>query len=99
MSETKSKFGNQLAHYRRRMRMNQRYVARLMDQRCPSAISEFEHGVSIPTLSSALKLAIIYRTPVEFLFKDAFLLLREEIRKREERTPKGRQGVLPLVMP
>lgn len=97
MSQAKTKCDNQLMHYRRRMRFSQLYVARLMNQRSTSTISELEHGVNIPTLRNALKLAAIYRAPVEFLFREVFLALREEIRKREARTPKGRQGVLPIV--
>jgi DNA-binding XRE family transcriptional regulator len=85
-----------LLQYRRRMRFTQRAVADLLNQRSTSSVSQFESGTCLPTLLTALKLAAVYRAPVEFLFRETFLRLRSEIRNREAQTPKGRQGVLPL---
>ena len=43
-----------------------------------------------------LRLAAALRVPVEFMYQETFINLREEVRDREERMPKGQQGVLPL---
>lgn len=99
MSKTQTKCVNQLMHFRKRMRFSQRYVAKLMGLRGPSAISEYETGTNVPTLFNALRLGAIYRAPVEFLFREKYLALQGEIRKQEARVPKDRQGVLPIVFP
>ena len=56
-----------------------------MGQKRTNDISRYEHGVKLPGLINALKLEIVYRTPVAFLFGDLYKELKKEIRKREER--------------
>ena len=51
-------------------------------------LSRYEHGVKSPGLINALKLEIVYRTPVAFLFGDLYAELKKEIRDRE-----GKWGV------
>ena len=40
---------------------------------------------NFPSLINALKLEIVYRTPVAFLFGDLYEGLKKEIREREEK--------------
>jgi transcriptional regulator with XRE-family HTH domain len=46
-------------------------------------ISRYERGKSLPPLSTALRLEIIYRVPVAFLFPDLYDQLRHLIRGEE----------------
>ncbi len=77
------KFPNALWRYRRRAALSQEDVAELAGYLASSDISRFEHGERLPSLLMALKLEIIYRTPVAFLYQDLYLRLRETIRARE----------------
>ncbi len=96
MSKQKHKHKNLLAHYRKRMRFTQAQASRLAGCRSHSVIGSFEAGRSHPRLETALKLAIIYRVPVEFLYHDLFVRLREKIRIEEEHTSVGQEGVFPI---
>ncbi len=78
-------FPSRLWRYRRRMGFSQRHVAELAGYLTPSEISRFEHGERLPSLLMALKLEIIYRVPVAFLYQDLYLRLRDSIREKEER--------------
>lgn len=80
MSETN--MINDLAHYRKRMRLTQAEVAKLIGQD-HRYISHLELGSSSPTLMTALALAAIYRVPTEFLFSRRYHTLREEVRCKE----------------
>ena len=74
---------NRLAMYRRRMRYSQRSVAHLLGHKSHAAVSSYEHGRVLPKLEIALRLEIILRTPVAFLFPDLHDSLKKEIRDRE----------------
>jgi transcriptional regulator with XRE-family HTH domain len=76
---------NRLWRYRRRMGFSQEQVAELAGYLAPSDISRFERGERLPSLIMALKLEIIYRAPVGFLYQDLYLRLRDAIREKEER--------------
>ena len=67
------------------MNFSQEHVAKLAGYLTPSEISRFEHGERLPGLIMALKLEIIYRTPIAFLYQDLYLRLRDTIREKEER--------------
>jgi transcriptional regulator with XRE-family HTH domain len=75
---------NDLVLYRRRMGFSQKQVARLLGQRDTSMISHYEHGRALPPLAVALRLEIIYRTPVAFLFPAMYDHLKRTIRTQEE---------------
>lgn len=75
---------NQLVVYRRRMRFSQKQVARLLGHQDTSMVSRYERGRSVPPLVTALRLEIIYRIPVGFLFPALYNDLRTQIRKQEE---------------
>ena|ERR1700680_109998 len=76
---------NTLDTYRRKLRFTSRYVTRLLGYVHVSQLSRYETGQRQPSLENALKLAIILRTPVEFLFPSLFVDLRKNIRAEEER--------------
>ena len=76
---------NNLDLYRRRMRFSAREVSQLLGHAHTSAWSNYERGKRLPSLANALKLGIILRTPVEFLFHGLHDQLHAQIRADEER--------------
>ena len=76
---------NNLDIYRRRMRLSQKQVAHLLGYKDNSAWSKYERRERLPSLANALRLAIILRVPVEFLFHSLHDDLRDQIRAEEER--------------
>jgi len=75
------------------MRLSQRQAAVLLGHKTAATLSQLEAGRYLPSLKTALRLAAIYRIPVEFLFALLYTELRNEIRALE--SPAG-QGTLPL---
>ena len=67
------------------MGFSQIRVARALGLRRSSVLSRYEHGARVPNLASALKLEIVYRTPVAFLFGGLYRELKGDIRQREEK--------------
>ncbi len=76
---------NKLDIYRRRMRFNLQQVAHLLGHKSPAALCSYERGGRMPSLVNALRLCIILRTPVEFLFYSLHDSLKAEIRAEEDR--------------
>lgn len=85
---------NKLDIYRRRMKFSQRRVAHLLGHRDNSAWSNYERGERLPSLSNALRLGIILRVPVEFLFYALNEDLRNQIRAEEDRLTRPAQQTL-----
>ena len=79
---------NNLWIHRKKMGFSQKKTAYLMGMNKTNALSHYEHGNKLPGLINALKLEIVYRTPVAFLFKDLYERLKREIRTREEKLKK-----------
>lgn len=96
MSKTKIKFPNSVLKYRQRMGFTQEQTALLVGFQSGRTIRRLESGKTLPGPRSILKLGAALRVPVEFLYEDTYKALREEVRAREERMPRGRQGILPL---
>jgi DNA-binding XRE family transcriptional regulator len=85
---------NLLALYRRRFGYSQKRVAHLLGHKSHAALSCYERGRTLPTLTTALKLEIILRTPIAFLFPGIHDTLRIEIRAEEGRLAgMGQQGL------
>ena len=85
---------NRLVLYRKRMGFSQKYVARLLGYHNTSMLSRYELGKSWPPSPVALHLGIILRVPVEFIFQDFYLPLREKTREQEERLAgRGQQAL------
>ena len=76
---------NSLIVYRRRMNLSQKQVAHLMGLDGSAMLSRYERGRSLPPLPMALRLGIVLRVPVEFLFGDYHDKLKTEIRAKEAR--------------
>ncbi len=85
---------NNLLLYRRRMRFSQQYVAGLLGHKNTSMVSRYEAGRSTPPLLTALRLEIIYRVPIAFLFGDLYDAMRKQIRAEEECLAAPSQAVL-----
>ena len=98
MAKTKMKFPNSVLYYRQRMGFTQEQVASLVGLRSDRALRDLETGKRFPRSITILKLGAVLRVPVEFLYRDTYHSLREEMRAREEAMPKTRQGVLPLPL-
>ena len=75
---------NNLVLYRKRMGLSQKQVARLLGHRDTSMISHYEHSRALPPLAMALRLEIVYRVPVAFLFPVMYDALKRQIREQEE---------------
>lgn len=88
---------NDLAHYRKRMRFTQVEAARLLGWKNTKGLIQLEASRATPTLVTAFKLSIIYRVPVEFLFKSLYDHLRQIIRAREAAPVPAGQRSLPLT--
>lgn len=75
---------NKLAAFRRKRGFTQRRVMHLLGHQHHGSLSGYESGSQFPELATALKLEIILRTPVAFLFPEIYEKLRYEIRARED---------------
>ena len=60
-------------------------VAHLLGHKGIPVLSNYERGERLPSLVNALKLGIILRVPVEFLFGALHDDLRDQIRAEEDR--------------
>jgi len=94
MLKQKYKHPNSLIIYRQRMGFTQAQVAQLLGQRDTKRISNLELGRRLPSLPTSLRLAVIYRVPVDFLYSELYSSFRDEIRNREKTLSLGRQGSL-----
>lgn len=80
---------NSLWEARQRMGFSQKRTSQAMGFAKTSVLSRYENGTRTPSLVNALKLEIVYRMPVAFLYRDLYKQLKDEIRKREEELTKG----------
>lgn len=85
---------NQLDIFRHKRRFSMSEVAHLLGHRGTSALSHYERSVRLPSLTTALRLGIILRTPIEFLFGKLHDELLLQIRAEEERLAVPIQQVL-----
>ena len=92
--EGNHKHQNNLLLYRRRMGFSQKHVARLLGHPNNEMLSRYERGRSLPPLLTALRLEIIYRVPVAFLYGRAYDAMREKIRATEQRLAVSTQQAL-----
>jgi transcriptional regulator with XRE-family HTH domain len=84
MNQSKHKNKNNLVLYRRRMGFSQKTVSELLGHRDATLLCSYERGRILPTLAAALRLSIILRVPVEFLFPEFYNELKSSIREQEE---------------
>lgn len=87
---------NRLWYYRKRFDLTQRQAAEILGDVGVVDLSHLEHGHRLPALITALKLEILYRTPVSFLFPDLYAELKKGLREREDQLNAKRRGGRPL---
>ena len=92
MHQNPNRHKNELIIYRRRMGFSQKQVAAVLGLQSTSMLSRYESGQSVPPLLTALRLEILYRIPVAFLYSEIYRSLKEEIRALEDQVAgKGQQ--------
>ena len=84
MDQKQHKYKNSLVFYRKRMGFSQKNVARLLGHADATPLCLYERGNMLPPLEVALRLGLILRVPVEFLFPRLYEELRTRIRQQEE---------------
>jgi DNA-binding XRE family transcriptional regulator len=77
---------NNLWIYRKHVGLGQKSVARLLGHKSTSVISEYETGKLLPSLSTALKLAVVYNRPVADLYPGLYGQVREEVEAARAKT-------------
>jgi len=85
MVNAKAKFPNRLQLFRHKRGLETERVAHLLGHRSTSTLEAYERAARLPTLINALRLSIILRTPVEFLYGQLYDNLRNGIRAEEDR--------------
>jgi DNA-binding XRE family transcriptional regulator len=96
MSQTKTKYRNSVMKYRERFRFTQEQLAYIVGCKSERSIRRIESGEVMPGALLILRLGAALRVPVDALYEETYILLREQVRAAEERMPKGTQGVLPI---
>lgn len=76
------------------MRFRASHVAHLLGHQDASTLSDYERGERLPSLVNALRLGIILRVPVEFLFPHLYDQMRDQIRAEEDRLSRPQQTQL-----
>ncbi len=77
--KTETKINNRLWQARHRAGLEQKQVARLLGHKNCDQISRYERGARLPSLRIALKLELIYHTPISNLFPEHYQKYRAEI--------------------
>ena len=77
--KAETKTNNRLWQARHKCGLEQKQVARLLGHKNCDQISRYERGARMPGLRIALKLELIYHTPVSHLFPDHYQKYRVEI--------------------
>jgi transcriptional regulator with XRE-family HTH domain len=78
---------NNLWISRKHVGLGQKSVARLLGHKSISVISEYETGKLLPSLSSALKLAVVYNRPITELYPDLYRQIQEEVEVAQAKGP------------
>ena len=94
MEGIKHQHKNNLLLYRRRMGFSQKHVARLLGHPNNEMLFRYERGRRLPPLMTALRLEIIYRVPVAFLYGRTYDAMREEVHHTEDGLRMPTQPVL-----
>lgn len=70
MEENKNQTPNRLRDLRERLRLSQKQVALRIGHNDATLLSRYEHGRSIPPLTTAMKLSALFQTPVHKIFPE-----------------------------
>lgn len=82
-----SQLNNALWRTRKSRGLAQKQVAWLLGHRSPNLISSYERGERMPNLVTALRLSVIYRTPVEQLFPEHCEAVSSELLTKASKIP------------
>ena len=77
------KLKNDLLLVRRKRGLSRKQVAALLGYRSTSTIARIEQGRLIPRLHTLLRLEILYRLPIAYLYSELYASLRDELRQQE----------------
>jgi transcriptional regulator with XRE-family HTH domain len=80
--ERRKHIPNRLRLHRKQMRYKQKQVAALLGLH-PAQLSQWEHGLKLPSCENLIKLCIIYRTFPSELYTDYYQELKEHITRKE----------------
>jgi transcriptional regulator with XRE-family HTH domain len=83
MKSNKNSDANHLWIARKRRRVSQKQVARLLGHKSTAALSRYEHGERPPPLVIAIKLAVVYQSSVEGLFPALHREIKVEVLKAQ----------------
>src|SRR3990172_194278 len=83
---------NKLWMARKKVGLGQKSVARLLGHHCTSPISEYETGKLFPNLRTALKLSIIYQTPLPQLYASLYNEIEQEVEEARRILPINYSG-------
>jgi len=78
-------FINRLRKHRRLMGYTQDDVAYLLGLNSKTEISRWEKGLTVPGIDNVIRLAYIYRTLAEELYREYYKQVRFEIEPREKK--------------
>ena len=78
---------NRLWIARKRAGYSQKWLRTLLCKKSLSSISEYEHGRKLPPLPVALKLQLIYGTPLAELFPNLQSRLAQEVTVAKQKLP------------
>lgn len=84
-SVKKESFANHLAEIRKSKRLDKKKVSVLLGHKNTTQISNFEEGLRVPDLKTALKLAQIYDMPIRVMLDEYYLSCRREIEQEKLR--------------
>ena len=78
---------NKLWIARQKAGLGQKTVARLLGYKSISSISEYETGTVLPSLSTAVKFALLYNTPLADLYDSLYKQVADEIASAKGKMP------------
>jgi transcriptional regulator with XRE-family HTH domain len=84
-STEKKPFKSHLAEIRKSKELAKKHVASLLGHSNTTQISQFEQGMKVPDLKTALKLAQIYNMPIRVLLDEYYLSCRREIEQEKRK--------------
>lgn len=82
---SKITYANRLAFFRKKNSIGQKTVATLLGRRSVAQVSRLELGVKLPSLKTALKLAIIYKIPVHILLNGYLEACGDEMKRHQKK--------------
>lgn len=86
------RIANELMIVRRKRGLSRKQVSSLLGYRGTSTIARYEQGRLEPSLTTLLRLEILYRTPVAYLYPRLYHALRDHLRALEGSVNPGRDG-------